>query len=117
MNEHAQRKQQLIMQGALCRAQILNAGQTVRHAADIRVLAEQAKNAAFGLLKERVHVQQVNVQKSVEKILPVVIDGLLSASSGTTRAIRKPVLYGAMLLGAISVLPRFFKGRKSNDPQ
>lgn len=115
MNERAQHKQQLIMQGALCRVQILNAGQTVRHAVDIRVLAEQAETAVFGMLKQRVQVQQANVQRSVDRILPVVLDGLFSASSGTTRAIRKPVLYGAMLLGAISVLPRFFKGRKSHD--
>jgi hypothetical protein len=117
MSDRSQRKQQLIMQGALCRAQLLNAGQSVRHAADIRVIADQAKTAAFGLVKERLHVQQVHVQKGIEKFLPVVIDGVLDASSGATRAIRKPVLYGAMILGAISVLPRFFKGRKSNDQQ
>lgn len=117
MTENSQRKQQLIMQGALCRAQLLNAGQSVRQAADIRVIAEQARTAAFGLLKERLHVQQVNVQNGLEKILPVALDGVLSATSGATRAIRKPVLYGAMMLGAISVLPRFFKGRKSNDQQ
>jgi hypothetical protein len=117
MTDHSQRKQQLIMQGALCRAQILNAGQTVRHAADIKVLANQAKAAAFGVLKDQLHQQQTHVQKGVEKILPVVLDGVLNASSASTRAIRKPVLYGAMILGAVSVLPRFFKGRKSNDNQ
>ncbi|HEY4317623.1 MAG TPA: hypothetical protein VGN04_08470 [Herbaspirillum sp.] len=117
MNEHSRRKQQLIMQGALCRAQILNAGQVVRHATDIKVLANQAKTAAFCMLKDRLHQRQARVQKGVEKFLPVVLDGVLSASSASTRAIRKPVLYGAMILGAISVLPRFFKGRKSNDNQ
>ncbi|RXZ33202.1 hypothetical protein D9O50_13920 [Oxalobacteraceae bacterium CAVE-383] len=115
MTEHAQRKQQLIMRGAVCRAQLLNAVQAVRHSADIKVLTGQAKAAAFGMLKRRLHLQQVNVLTKVEKILPVVVDGVLTASSASTRAIRKPVLYGAMILGAASALPRFFKGRKSND--
>lgn len=117
MTEQTQRKQQLIMQGALCRAQILNAGHAIRHGADIKVLAGQAKAAAFGMFKEKLHLQQATVQKSVDKYLPVVLDGVLTASSVSTRAIRKPVLYGAMILGAISVLPRFFKGRKSHDEQ
>jgi hypothetical protein len=115
MSEHTQRKQQLIMQGALCRAQILNAGSAIRHGADIRVLADQAKAAAVGMLKDQLHLQQKNVQKNVEKFMPIVLDSVLTASSASTRAVRKPVLYGAMILGAISVLPRFFKGRKSND--
>jgi hypothetical protein len=120
MNEHTQQKQQkqkLIMQGAVCRAQILNAGSAIRHAADIKVLADHAKNAAIGVLKDQLHLQQVNVQKQVGKYLPIVLDSVLTASSVSTRAVRKPVLYGAMILGAISVLPRFFKGRKSNDNQ
>jgi hypothetical protein len=115
MSEHTQRKQQLIMQGALCRAQILNAGSAIRHGADIRVLADQAKTVAVGMLKNQLHQQQKNVQKNVEKFMPIVLDSVLTASSVSAHAVRKPVLYGAMILGAISVLPRFFKGRKSND--
>ena len=103
------------MRGALCRARILNAGNAIRHGADIRVLTKQAKTAAAGMLKEKLHLQ--NAQKIVGEFVPVVLDGVLTATSASTRAIRKPVLYGAMILGAISVLPRFFKGRKSNDNQ
>jgi hypothetical protein len=113
MADHTQRKQQLIMQGALCRARILNSSNAIRHGADIKVLADQAKHAAIEILKEKFYVQQKNVQK----LVPVVLDGVLTASSVSTRYMRKPVLYGAMILGAISVLPRFFKGRKSNDHQ
>ncbi|HEY4073352.1 MAG TPA: hypothetical protein VGM52_09640 [Herbaspirillum sp.] len=111
--QREQRKQQLITQGAVCRAQILNAGNAIRRGADIKVLADQAKHAAICMLKEKFYVQQ----KKVQKLVPVVLDGVLTASSVSTRYIRKPVLYGAMILGAISVLPRFFKGRKSNDRQ
>jgi hypothetical protein len=115
--QHAQQKQRLIVEGAVCRAQILNASSAIRHGADIKVLANQAKTAAVGILKDRLHLQQVTVQKQVGKYMPMVLDSVLTASSVSTRAIRKPVLYGAMILGAISVLPRFFKGRKSNDNQ
>jgi hypothetical protein len=113
MTDKAQRKQQLITQGAVCRAQILNASHAIRRGADIRVLAGQAKHAAICILKEKFHLQQKNLQK----LAPLVLDGVLTASSVSTRTIRKPVLYGAMILGAISALPRFFKGRKSNDSQ
>jgi hypothetical protein len=115
--QHKKQKQRLIMQGAMCRAQILNASSAVRHGADIRVLADQAKTAAVGLLKDQLHLQQSKVQQQLGKYLPSVLDSVLTASSLSTRAVRKPVLYGAMILGAISVLPRFFKGRKSNDNQ
>jgi hypothetical protein len=113
MTDSTQRKQQIIMQGALCRAQLLSAGNEVRHAADIKVIAEQAKDAALSFMKSKLHVQQ----RKVEKLVPRVLDGVLTASSASARVVRKPVLYGAMILGAISVLPRFFKGRKSNDSE
>ena len=113
MSEQKQHKQQLILKGAICRAQILNASSMIRHEADIKVLAGHAKEAAFSLIKDKLSGKQ----KELEKIIPVVLDGVLTASSVSTRYMRKPVLYGAMILGAISVLPRFFKGRKSNDQQ
>lgn len=111
----AQRKQQLIVQGALYRAQMLNAGATVRKGVDIKTLADHAKQAAVGLLEEKLHLRASSMKTGAQKILPVVLDSVASVSSATTRTVRKPVLYAAMILGAISVLPRFIKGRKSND--
>lgn len=111
----AQRKQQLIVQGAVYRAQMLNAGAAVRKGVDIKTLASHARQAAAGLLEEKLHLKASNLKNGVQKILPVVLDSVANVSSATTRTVRKPVLYAAMILGAISVLPRFIKGRKSND--
>jgi hypothetical protein len=107
------RKQQIITQGAICRAQILNSSNAIRHGADIKVIADQAKHAAVELLKDKFYRQQKNVQK----LMPVLLERALTVSSVSTRTIRKPVLYGAMILGAISAFPRLFKERKSHDSQ
>ena len=110
--KHAHRKQQLITQGAVCRAQILHSSNAIRHEANIKAITDQARRAVLKILKDKFYQQQQNVQK----LIPVVLDSAL-VSSVSTRYLRKPVLYGAMILGAISALPRFFKGRKSHDSQ
>ncbi|MDB5988758.1 MAG: hypothetical protein JWQ10_161 [Herbaspirillum sp.] len=111
--QHAHRKQLLIAQGAVCRAQILNSSRAIRHGANIKVIADQAKHAAIEVLKDKFYRQR----KKVQELMPVVLDRVLTMSSVSTRYIRKPVLYGAMILGAISALPRFFKERKRYDSQ
>jgi hypothetical protein len=104
MQTEAQRKQQLIAQGEDYRAQILKARSAVRKGAEFKSLAGHAKQAALGLLEEKLRLKTTSLKTGYQKILPIVLDG-----------VRKPVLYAAMMLGAISVLPRFIKGRKSND--
>lgn len=109
---HTHHKQQLITQGAVCRAQIQNSSNAIRHGANIKAITDQARGAVVEILKNKFYRQQ----KTVQKLMPVVMDSVLTVSSVSTRYLRKPVLYGAMILGAISALPRFFKG-KSHDSQ
>jgi hypothetical protein len=111
LTKHAQHKQQLITQGAVCRAQILHSSNAIRRGANIKAIKDQAKRAVIEILKNKFYRQQKNVQK----LMPAVMDSVLTASSVSTRYLRKPVLYGAMILGAISALPRFFKERKRYD--
>ena len=113
MTKRAHHKQQLITQGAVCRAQILHSSNAIRRGANIKAMTDQARGAVVEILKDKFYRQQKNVQK----LMPVVLDSVLTASSASTRYLRKPVLYGAMILGAISALPRFFKGKKSHDSQ
>jgi hypothetical protein len=115
MTDLIQRKQRLIVQGAVYRAQMVNSGKTVRGGADAGTMAAQvgraAAAAAFAMVRSKLHLKQ----GTLNKIMPVVLESISTLSSVSTRRMRKPVLYGAMILGAISALPRFLIERKSND--
>lgn len=111
MTDHTQRKQQLIARGAIYRAQVLNADSAIRKASDIKVLVAQARSAAYAAIREQLHLQQ----KKLQEIMPVALEKISTVSGVSVRYMRKPVLCGAMVLGAVSALPRFFKGGKSND--
>jgi hypothetical protein len=115
MTDLIQRKQRLIVQGAVYRAQMINSGKAVRRGADAGTMAAQAGRAAaatvFAIVRNKLHLKQ----DTSNKIMPVVLERISTLSSVSTRRMRKPVLYGAMILGAISALPRFLIGRKSND--
>ncbi|MDB5777277.1 MAG: hypothetical protein JWP38_3410 [Herbaspirillum sp.] len=111
MNSHDQRKRQLVLQGAVYRAQLLNSGRAVRSGSHLPALAAEAKHAAAAIVAKKFHSKQRYLKESI----PVVLDSVAAAASSSTRYIRKPVLYGAMILGAISALPRFFKRRKEKQ--
>jgi hypothetical protein len=111
MTDRIKRKQQLVIQGAVYRAQALDAGRAIRQGASIKALGSQVKQAAYAVIEEKLHLKQ----KNLKKIMPAVLGRVATVSDVSTRYMRKPVLYGAMILGVVSALPRFFKGRKSND--
>jgi hypothetical protein len=111
MNSRHQRKRQLVLQGAVYRAQLLNAGHAVREGSNLPALATAAKHAAAAIVAKKFQSKQRYLKENI----PVVLDSVAAVASSSTHYLRKPVLYGAMILGALSALPRFFKGRKSND--
>ena len=111
----AQRKAQLVAQGAAYRSGISAAQHSVKADLSVDELAKSALShvvsAVYAAFKSRTGIAGANLQT----LLPLVIGGVSALSK---RSLLKPVMRGALVLGAVATAVAFVvKKRKAKQAQ